>query len=335
MKDGQNYAGVGAFFLFGAALLFLTYNSLTSDLQERGDGYEIKAIFDDLLQLRRGDQVRMSGVIIGVVTSTELEGRDAIARMSIDPKYQIPADSTATIKMAGLLGTNYISVNMGESARAIEPRTFIQTRRSFDINLALEQVGEVAGSLGGAFDGIQTILSDDDGDSLFANLGKLVSENRENLTETLKNIRKVSDQISSGEGTVGKLIFDEDAYRELEGALAAFTEAARQAEKVLTTADHAVAEAKEAFADLRSGSGVLGALIYDEKIASQFGEVIANIAEFSDRLNTAESTITKLLTEEELYLEVRSVVRKAGRTLDSLSDSAPISAVGVAVGALF
>lgn len=336
MKDSYQYVGVGAFFLVGVTLLFLTYSSLTSDLQEKKGGYEVVAKFDDLLQLRRGDQVRMSGVIVGVVTSTELEGRDAVARLSIDPRYAIPADSSAIIRMAGLLGTNYISIDMGASADVLSGGDSIRTRRSFDINDALEEVGDIASSVGSAIDGIQAALGgDDSGDSVFGMVQELLKENGENLTRALGNISRISGQIAEGEGTIGKLIYEDGAYGQLLDTASSIQDAARRAETLIANADAVIAEAGGVFADIRGGGGMLGTLIYDEEISGQVRTVTANLATFSEKLNSAESTVTRLLTEDDLYIDVRSVVRKANRTLDSLSDSAPISAVGVAAGALF
>ncbi len=336
MKDSYQYVGVGVFFLVGVALLFLTYSSLTSDLQEKTGGYEIVAKFDDLLMLRRGDQVRMAGVIVGVVTSTELEGRDAVARLSIDPRYKIPADSSAIIRMAGLLGTNYISIDMGGSGTNLTGGDPIRTRASFDINDALEEVGDIASSVGSAIDGIQAALGgDDQGDSVFGMVQELLKENGENLTRALGNISRISGEIAEGEGTIGKLIYEDGAYGQLLETAASIREAAERAETLIANADKVIADAGGVFSDIREGGGMLGTLIYDEEISGQVRTVTTNLASFSEKLNSAESTVTRLLTEEDLYIDVRSVVRKANRTLDSLSDSAPISAVGVAAGALF
>lgn len=336
MKDGYQYVGVGAFFLVGVGLLFLTYSSLTSDLQEKKGGYEIVARFDDLLQLRRGDQVRMSGVIVGVVVSTALEGRDAVARLSIDPRYEIPADSSAIIRMAGLLGTNYISIDMGGSGTVLAAGDAIRTRESFDINDALEEVGDIATSVGSAIDGIQSALGGGESDdSVFGMVEQLLRDNGENLTRALGNISRISGQIAEGEGTVGKLIYEDGAYAELLKTAGSIQEAAERAETLIANADGVIAEAGGVFEDVRAGGGLLGTLIYDDGIGEQVRTVTSNLASFSEKLNHTESTVSRLLTEDDLYIDVRSVVRKANRTLDSLSDSAPISAVGVAAGALF
>jgi len=336
MKDGYQYVGVGAFFVVGIGLLFLTYSSLTSDLQEKKGGYEIVARFDDLLQLRRGDQVRMSGVIVGVVVSTALEGRDAVARLSIDPRYEIPADSSAIIRMAGLLGTNYISIDMGGSGTVLAAGDPIRTRQSFDINDALEEVGDIATSVGAAIDGIQSALGGGESDaSVFGMVEQLLRENGENLTRALGNISRISGQIAEGEGTVGRLIYEDGAYAELLETAGSIQEAAERAETLIANADSVIAEAGGVFEDVRAGGGLLGTLIYDDAIGEQVRTVTTNLASFSEKLNRTESTVGRLLTEDDLYIDVRSVVRKANRTLDSLSDSAPISAVGVAAGALF
>ena len=328
MKEAHHYAGIGIFFLLGVSLLYLSFNALTTDLQRQDDGYTIRAYFDDVLQLRRGDSVRMAGVVIGVVTGTELEGRRALARLQIRPEYEIPADSSAIINMAGLLGTNYIAVDMGESSQVLGQDDEIRTRESFDINDAMEEVGDIAGSIGMAIDGIQSALGGENGQSVFQQIGGLISENSGRIGDSLENIRTLTGRLAAGEGTIGQLLVDGAAYRELLDTFSSIRVAANDAASLIQ-------EAQGVVAGVRGGNGTLGVLLSDEDTAGQVRALVANIAAFSERLSDAESTIGRLLGEDDLYEEVRSVVRKANRTLDSLSDSAPISAVGVAVSGLF
>ncbi len=66
----------------------------------------------------------MAGVKIGSVESTRLDlaGRRAQAVLQIDPQYQIPGDATASIVMAGLIGTNYVGVDLGTAGRPAPDR---------------------------------------------------------------------------------------------------------------------------------------------------------------------------------------------------------------------
>ena len=72
MSDKAQYSGVGLFFIIGLVITYFVYTSLSQSGSARADGYPIRAPFNDILQLRVGDDVRMSGVKIGTVVGTSL-----------------------------------------------------------------------------------------------------------------------------------------------------------------------------------------------------------------------------------------------------------------------
>lgn len=329
MKSGSSaYAAVGAFFVFGVALLYVALTSFSESHRADRDAIQVKAYFDDLLQLRRGDDVRMSGVRIGSVIETDLENGRAYATLAIRPEIAIPRDSIATISMAGLLGGNYIAVRPGSNFdELLASGDAIQTEPSFDINRAITEIGEVASGISRTMEDLGGFFSGEHG-NLFEELQLLISENRANLTATIGNIRDVTGQIASGEGTLGRLIFEEDGYWEILATADQVGRAATEAEQLLE-------EARAVVAQVQSGEGTLGRLLYDDSISNDIADTVANLRQFSELLNSENSTIGRLLTDDSLYFEVQSVIRKANRTLDSLGDSAPISAVGVAASALF
>ena len=63
--------------------------------------------------------------------------------------------------------------------------------------------------------------------------------------------------------------------------------------------------------------------------------LMKDLREFSAKLNNPDSTIGKLVTDDQLYGEVQTLMKKASQTLDGMGDAAPISAIGAAAGALF
>ena len=108
---------VGVFVLVAlAALLVLAFR--VSGLVHVGKGktYTVSADFDNIGGLKSRASVRISGVLIGRVTSISLDPKTYQAKvvMSIDDQFnQIPTDSSASIYTEGLLGANYISVTPG------------------------------------------------------------------------------------------------------------------------------------------------------------------------------------------------------------------------------
>ena len=105
MNNPQQTARVGLFFLLGMALVWVTYESLSGGRLFKKEGYTIVAGFENLEDLKVADDVKMAGVSIGSVEKTRLAKGRAEAILRINPSVKIPSDATATIGMAGLIGT--------------------------------------------------------------------------------------------------------------------------------------------------------------------------------------------------------------------------------------
>jgi virulence factor Mce-like protein len=65
-------------------------------------------------QLQVGSDVRMSGVIIGQVSSIDLVNRHVKVRLQIDQKYRIPQDAQADVDLTTLLGAKFINVKFAD-----------------------------------------------------------------------------------------------------------------------------------------------------------------------------------------------------------------------------
>ncbi len=330
MNNAQMSARVGLFFLIGCALLWITYEALNGGSFSRQQGYTVVAGFATLKELKPGDDVRQAGVRIGSVQSTRLAAGRAEAVLLIDNNVRLAKDATASIAMAGLLGGGYVSLDFGTAEAGFVPAgERLRTRESADINTVLADLGNLTGDIKGALSGIGGMAGDTAGPGgLFQKLDKLVTDNSEHLTRTIDNLDAITTEIRSGQGTIGKLINESTAHDELLAAIAEIRAAAGEA-KVF------VADTRGIVDQVKSGQGAIGTLLYDEQTAANLRQTIANFEALSTKLASGQGTIGKLLVDDSLYNEVQGVVRKADRALDGMGDQGPISAVGVAAGALF
>ncbi|MDX1444360.1 MAG: outer membrane lipid asymmetry maintenance protein MlaD [Gammaproteobacteria bacterium] len=107
----------GIFIVLGLlALIFLTTQTTNIEAYTNGDGYEVTARFSNIGSLKPRAPVTMAGVTIGRVTDIRFdpERLDAVVTLSINAKYdQLPADSSASILTAGLLGEKYVGLEPG------------------------------------------------------------------------------------------------------------------------------------------------------------------------------------------------------------------------------
>src|SRR5690606_37730652 len=135
MNNLQQTARVGLFFLLGLALTWVTFETLRGGKVFKDQGYNLVAGFESLKELKEGDEVRMAGVKIGEGEKPRLAGRRAEAVLRIRPDVRIKSDATASIIMAGLIGSNYIGIDLGsEGAPELPDGSEIRTKTTPDLN---------------------------------------------------------------------------------------------------------------------------------------------------------------------------------------------------------
>jgi phospholipid/cholesterol/gamma-HCH transport system substrate-binding protein len=95
------------------------------------DGYEISAEFGSTGGLSKGDDVRISGIKVGRIVRQDLDPITYAARItiSLDPSISIPADSSARITAASLLGGNFLELMPGGDEAMMEAGDVIYDTR--------------------------------------------------------------------------------------------------------------------------------------------------------------------------------------------------------------
>ena len=331
MNNFQQTARVGLFFLLGLALTWVTFETLRGGKVFKDQGYNLIAGFESLKELKEGDDVRMAGVKIGEVESTRLAGRRAEAVLRINPNVSIKSDATASIIMAGLIGTNYIGIDLGtEAAPELAPGSEIRTKTTPDLNSVMSQIGDLGKKLEGAIGNLGDALSGDGkgGPGIIQKVDQLVTENRENISKTTANLQSITDKVNRGEGTLGKLINDSTLHTDVVKTLDEIRKGAAEAKSFIANAQSIVDEVK-------AGKGAIGTLVFDQKAADDIKASIANLRAVSDKISRGEGTLGKLLGDDTMVRDVQSIMKKADRALDGLDDTGPITAVGVISRGLF
>jgi phospholipid/cholesterol/gamma-HCH transport system substrate-binding protein len=330
MNNMQQTARVGLFFLLGLALTWVTFETLSGGKVFRDQGYNIIAGFQTLKELKDGDEVRLAGVRIGEVERTRLSGRRAEAVLRIGPDYRVKSDAKAMIVMAGLIGTNYISIDLGsDAAPYLEDGDEIKTVSSPDLNEVMSQIGDLGRKLEDALGDIGSAFAGDDSKpGLLKQVEQLVSENRVTIGQATSNLQQITDKVNKGEGTLGRLINDSALHDELVASIGEIKAGASEAKSFMANAQSIIDQVK-------SGKGLVGTLVFDETAAGDLKASIANFRAMSDKIANGEGTLGKLLSDDSLLRDAQAIMKKADRALDGLDDSGPMTAVGIIAGGLF
>jgi len=117
MQNRTLEIGVGLFLLAGIlALLLLALRCSGLSPTPSTDTYKRYAYCDNIAGLTVRAKVTMAGVTIGKVTAIDLDRDSFTGRVTMQLEKRIdnlPADSTASILTAGLLGEKYIGISVG------------------------------------------------------------------------------------------------------------------------------------------------------------------------------------------------------------------------------
>ncbi|MBZ6393323.1 MAG: outer membrane lipid asymmetry maintenance protein MlaD [Pantoea dispersa] len=118
MQSKKNEIWVGVFML--AALLALLFLSLrVADLKSLGTEptWKLYATFDNIGGLKVSSPVKIGGVVIGRVTDISLDDKTLSPRVTMDISEQyankIPDTSSLAIRTQGLLGEQFLALNLG------------------------------------------------------------------------------------------------------------------------------------------------------------------------------------------------------------------------------
>ena len=286
-------------------------------------GYHLKAQFDNVQELKEGDRVKMAGVEVGRVEKIQLEGERALVTMKMKHNVQVQTDSVAAIKFTGLMGQNFVSLDFGSSQVVATEGAMLKSKEQPDLSVVMAKIDDVAS-------GVQNLTKSFSGlkiDELLGPFVDFMKDNRAPLTATISNIDSVTAQISKGQGTVGKLIYDQTLY---DSAMATVS----NLQSTLADAQLTVAHAREVVDQINAGEGTVGKLIKDPTLYNETTATMVNLHQISDKINQGQGSVGKLINDQEFYKNAKLTLQKLDKATEGLEDQGPLSVLGIAVNSL-
>ncbi len=117
--------------VIAAAAAFVVF-AFTRNTTNTVTGYPLTAQFGSVGSLSVGSAVKIAGVTVGHVSAITLNptSYEAIVKFAVDPKLQVPRDSSAAIESASLLGGDYLSISPGGSTTMLQSNQAIKVTQS-------------------------------------------------------------------------------------------------------------------------------------------------------------------------------------------------------------
>jgi phospholipid/cholesterol/gamma-HCH transport system substrate-binding protein len=202
------------------AILVITIGLQPQRLVEWATSLRYQALFSEAGGIAVGNDVTVSGIKVGSVSSVKLDNGDALVGFTIDGRYALGSDTTAHIRTGTLLGERVLALESAGSG-TLKPNTVIPVSRTSSpysltdavneltantagtntesLNQSLDTLSQtldqIAPQLGPTFDGV-------------SRLSKSLNSRNESLADLLKTAGDVTGILSERSEKVNTLILN-------------------------------------------------------------------------------------------------------------------------------
>ncbi|HCY75170.1 MAG TPA: hypothetical protein DHV28_04560 [Ignavibacteriales bacterium] len=265
-KNSTNKIKLGIFVSLGLVVLILAIYFIGEKQLLFRSTFRLSGVFKDVAGLQTGNNVRLSGINIGTVESISLVS-DTTVRVDIvideSSRKFIKKDAIATIGSEGLIGNKVLVINPGTGGKeSIEDNDRIQTAQPIaidDIMVSLKTTIDNTALITGDLAKISTNIESGKG-----TIGRLMMDQtwRENIQATIVNLKEGSDEF--------KIVMDKAG--EIDSILIA----------IKSTIGYTAAITSDLGAitnSLQSGEGTIGRLLMNTTAAENFDSTMINLKE--------------------------------------------------------
>ncbi len=293
-KSNKRMVLVGVFVAVGLVFLIagiLVIGNLHETFQRK---MKVVALFNDVQGLQAGNNIWFSGVKIGTVSTIQFYGSSkvkVILRIETASQKYIRKNAKVKISTDGLIG-NKILVIYGGSPRA----DIIQEEDTLKVE--------------------ETLSSDD--------IMNTLQENNKNLLTITSDIKSISNGLSSGKGTAGKLLQDSSLYINFNATAVSLHNASIKAERMLSSLN-------EFSAGLNRKGSLAHELTADTIIIQNIRASVSNLKMMSDSANSlvntlnnasnnSKTTVGVLLHDEEAGAQMKSLITNLNSSSQKLDE---------------
>lgn len=224
MAGSTREVKVGLFVFIAFALLAVMVFSISDFYTTQAQyTYPLRVRFSFVNGVDTGSPVRLAGVQVGEVRSVRVYRDEANQRtmvevgVRISRDAQMEEDSTASINTLGLLGEKYVEIMPGTPGmRLLTANEILVGKDSIPMEKLVETSFRAVQQMEKAVASLNLVLGDETTrESLKGTLAHS-KEAAARLNEVLTQANEVMGKINRGEGTLGRLLAQDDLYQDLK-----------------------------------------------------------------------------------------------------------------------
>jgi len=267
----------------------------------------LKSYFDNAGGLREGAPVRLQGVDIGNVSAIRVVYDPAKrltpveVTMKVNTKYHnnLRKDSFTLLSTAGVLGETYIDIDSAQaSAPEVQEGDVLATRETPDIQDVVRASQSTLQNLDALEKRVDRILAFIESGQ--GSIGKVIYDpslyNR--LNATVLQFQGVVSDVTSGKGSLGKLLVDDQLYKNASATI----------DKLNGIID-----------DLNAGKGTAGKLLKDPALYNSANDTMANVKKLTDDVNAGKGALGVMAKNQEFANKLQNTMSKLSDLTDRLN----------------
>ncbi|MBI5137432.1 MAG: MCE family protein [Nitrospirae bacterium] len=300
----QTEAKVGIAVIMGAALLVLLLGKVERWTRADQVGTTLVARFDTVAGLELKSPVQVAGVKVGEVSAIRLRDNQAEVVIALYPDVAIYRGAQAAIKSTGLLGEKYLELLPGkpEQGSYAEGEVIPQQPGSGDIDRLVSQLNAVAEDIRAVASALRETVASDAGrtrlEAILDNTRDFARTLNDKGPRIMERIDAILARIDRGEGTLGKLVNDPNAYDDLQAALE---------------------DVRGMVAQVNKGEGTLGKLVNDPALYDRLEGAAGGVEQIAKKIASGEGTLGRLLTDDATVESFNSAMDSVGAMGDRLT----------------
>jgi phospholipid/cholesterol/gamma-HCH transport system substrate-binding protein len=211
---------VGAFVVLGLSLLVVFVFAIGDLSTAFKPGYRLRVIFDSANGITDGSPVQYAGVEVGKVQRVDLvlAADHAIPKVQLSVRLPVDvtvrSDDNASISTFGLLGEKYLQITPGPGDGAVlEPDGALVGKPPVSTEDIMERSSAVLSEFERTLQGLNSLVGDQEA-RIYLKETLLEARDATRHWKALgERLNLASSYIESGQGSVGKFLFDDQLYQ--------------------------------------------------------------------------------------------------------------------------
>jgi phospholipid/cholesterol/gamma-HCH transport system substrate-binding protein len=266
---------------------------------------ELSVIIGDVAGLKEGAPVWLSGVDVGVVA--DIHFRAPTQNNEVEVVLEIERDALKKVGQDSIITIKTRGL-MGEKYVDITPSaSFHSLPEKRVYGRPTPKLDDVLQKAGSAFDRLNAVVGKIDRGE--GSLGRVIKDEQlyTNLTRLTVELRGITSSINRGEGTIGKLTKSSEPY-----------------DRMIAILNRAEATLQE----IQSADGTMGRLVKDRQLydklvtlADKSTQAAEDVRELNRKLTSSDSTIGLLLTDRTLHDKGVDLMERAESSVIALEET--------------